>query len=65
MSGGIIIQRRAALLAAAQDPSIYGSMTDGDKMAVDAIATKAPDETTAQDIRHLAKLIHHTVEYNP
>ena len=58
MSGGIIIQRRAVLVPAATDPSIYNSLPDHCKDRIDAIAIKAPGDTTAQDIETLAALIH-------
>lgn len=58
MSGGIIIQRRAVLVPAAIDSSIYNSLPDHCKSRVDAIVAKAPGDTTAEDIETLAALIH-------
>jgi hypothetical protein len=55
--GGIIIQRFAALKPAAQDPSIYGSMSASQKAKVDAIVAKAPDQVTHDDVCELAGLI--------
>jgi hypothetical protein len=57
MSGGIIIQRRAALVPAANDPSLYGSLSDPCKDKVDEITAKAPGDTTEQDLQALAALI--------
>lgn len=58
MSGGIIIQRRAALLPAATDPSIYNSLPDISKEKIEVICAKAPGDTTAEDIQILGSLIH-------
>jgi len=57
MSGGIIIQRRAALVPAANDASIYGSLSDACKDKVDEITAKSPADTTEQDMQALAALI--------
>lgn len=56
--GGIIIQRRAALLPAATDPSIYNSLSDSSKEKIEVIVAKAPGDTTEQDIQLLGALIH-------
>lgn len=58
MSGGIIIQRRAVLVPAATDPSIYNSLPTHCKDQIEAIAAKAPGDTTAEDIQTLGALIH-------
>lgn len=57
MSSGIIIQRRAVLVPAANDPSIYQSLNDDCKDKVDIITAKGPGATTAEDIQVLAALI--------
>jgi len=57
MSGGIIIQRRAALVPAANDPSLYGALSDASKDKVDEITAKSPIDTTEHDIQTLAALI--------
>ena len=56
--GGIIIQRRAVLVPAATDPSIFNELSSGDQSAVTEIANKGPDETTADDIAFLSAKIH-------
>ena len=58
MSGGIIIQRRAVLVPAANDPSIYQSLNNDCKDKVDAVTAKAPGDTTAEDIQTLGAMIH-------
>lgn len=57
MGGGIIINRRAALLNAAMDPSIYPYLSQTTKDAVECIARKAPGDTTQDDIETLAAAI--------
>lgn len=57
MGSGIIIQRRAVLLPAAMDSSIYGSLSDRMKDKVEAVNAKAPADVTEADIRTLAKAI--------
>lgn len=57
MSGGIIIQRRAVLLPAVMDPSIYGSLSDATKDAVEAVNAKGPGDTTDTDIAVLVGAI--------
>lgn len=57
MSGGIIIQRRAVLLPAAMDTSIYNYLSTEAKNAVEAIAAKAPADVTESDIHTLAQAI--------
>lgn len=59
--GGIIIQRRAVLLPAAKDSSIYGSLPDYCQQQIDDIAAKAPANVTEQDINLLAALINFAV----
>lgn len=56
--GGIIIQRRAVLVPAANDPSIYDSLSSENKDKVDVITAKAPAATTAEDIQTLGAVIH-------
>jgi hypothetical protein len=58
MSGGIIIQRRAVLVPAATDPSIYDSLSHNNQGKVDEIAAKAPGDTTEEDIQTLGAVIH-------
>ena len=58
MSGGIIIQRRAALVPAAMDSSIYSYLSDDMKDAVEAVAAKDPASCTEEDIKTLARAIH-------
>ena len=57
MSGGIIIQRRAVLLPAVMDPSIYDSLSDATKDAVEAVNAKGPGDTTEEDIATLVSAI--------
>lgn len=57
MSGGIIIQRRALLLPAVMDTSIYSFLSDEMKDTVEAISAKEPHQVTEQDIHTLAKAI--------
>jgi hypothetical protein len=52
-AGGIIQQRAAVLLTAAQDTSIYDYMTDAQRDSVDDIAAKAPADRTQADINCL------------
>lgn len=56
--GGIIIQRRAVLLPAATDSSIYDSLSQANKTKVDTIEAKDPMDTTAEDIQTLGAVIH-------
>lgn len=53
MGGGIIINRAAALLTVAEDPSIYSAMTDEQREAVDAIGSKDPADRTQEDVNFL------------
>lgn len=53
MSGGIIIQRNAALLVAVTNPSLYDSLSEQTKAAVDAIDTKSPASRTSDDLQML------------
>lgn len=55
--GGIIIQRRAALLTAAKDPSIYDNLPMNCKDKIDDIDTKPPDQCTEHDLRTLVKML--------
>ncbi len=55
--GGIIIQRRAALLTAAKDPSIYDNLPMNCKDKIDDIDTKAPASCTEHDLHTLVKMI--------
>ncbi len=55
--GGIIIQRRAAILPAITDPSLYNSLPGPCKMTVDAIVNKAPGDVTDIDLSVLAAMI--------
>jgi len=57
MSGGIIIQRFAALKPAATDPSIYDSLPTSCKLTIDTICAKAPGSVTSADISTLAAMI--------
>ena len=57
MSGGIIIQRRAVLVPAATDPSLYDSLPPTCKATVDAIVAKAPADVTDNDLAILAAMI--------
>lgn len=57
MSGGIIIQRRAALLTAAKDPSLYDNLPMNCKDTIDDIEAKAPASCTEHDLRTLVKMI--------
>lgn len=55
--GGIIIQRAKALLTAANDPSIYGSMSDEQKNRIEDINRKGPADYTEADVRMLTCVI--------
>lgn len=57
MSGGIIIQRRAAIVPTVTDSSIYNSLPAPCKAAVDAIVSKAPADVTDNDLAILAAMI--------
>lgn len=57
MSGGIIIQRRAAIVPTVTDPSLYDSLPAPCKTAVDAITAKAPGDVTDADLAVLAAMI--------
>lgn len=57
MSGGIIIQRRAALLTAAKDTSLYANLPQNEKAKVDAIDTKPPDQCTQKDLETLVYVL--------
>jgi len=52
-AGGIIQDRAAVLLTAAQATSMYDSMTDDQRDAVDAVASKGPADRTQADINCL------------
>lgn len=55
--GGIIIQRRQALLTAIKDPSLYNLLPQGWKDKVDAISNADPASCTLKDLKTLAKAI--------
>lgn len=57
MSGGIIINRRKALLTAVKDPSLYDNLPMNCKDKVDDIEAKAPADCTEQDLRTLVKML--------
>ncbi len=57
MSGGIIIQRRAALLTAAKDSSIYDNLPMSCKDKIDDIEAKAPASCTEHDLHVLVKML--------
>jgi len=57
VSGGIIIQRRAAIVPTVTDPSLYDSLPDNCKATVDAIVNKAPGDCTDIDLAVLAAMI--------
>ena len=57
MSGGIIIRRRAALLGAAKDQSLYDTLPAGEKAKVDAIDTKPIDQCTQKDLETLVHVL--------
>jgi len=57
MSGGIIIQRRAAIVPTVTDPSLYNSLPPACKAAVDAIVNKSPADVTDNDLSVLAAMI--------
>lgn len=57
MSGGIIIQRRAALLVAAKDASLYDLLPAGEKAKVDVIDAKPPDQCTQKDLETLVHVL--------
>lgn len=57
MSGGIIIRRRAVLLAAAKDSSLYDNLPMNCKDKIDDIAAKDPASCTEHDLRTLVKMI--------
>lgn len=57
MSGGIIIQRRAAIVPTVTDPSLYNSLPDACKATVDAIVNKAPADVNDNDLSVLAAMI--------
>ena len=55
--GGIIINRRAAIVPAVTAPAIYDSLPAPCKAAVDAITAKAPGDVTDYDLAVLAAMI--------
>jgi len=57
MSGGIIIRRRAALLTAAKDSSLYDPLPQTEKAKVDSIDTKPPDQCTQHDLETLVYVL--------
>lgn len=57
MSGGIIIQRRAALLTAAKEPCMYDNLPAGYKAKVDAIDLAPPSQCTEHDLETLTKVL--------
>lgn len=57
MSGGIIIQRRAAIVPAVTDPSLYDSLPGNCKTVVDALVGKLPADVTDNDLAVLAAMI--------
>lgn len=57
MSGGIIIQRRAAIIPAVTDSSLYDALPTPCKSVVDAIVHKAPGDITDADLAVLAAMI--------
>lgn len=60
--GGIIISRRAVLLPAAMDPSIYDSLSTNTQDQIEAINLKAPGDMTEGDILTLAQAIREACE---
>lgn len=57
MGGGIIIQRRAVIVPAATDPSIYNSLPAPCKATVDSIVAKSPADVTDLDLSVLVAMI--------
>lgn len=55
--GGIIIQRRAAIVTAVTDPSLYGSLPQTCKSVVDSIVGKPELDCTDNDLAVLAAMI--------
>lgn len=55
--GGIIIQRRAAIVTALADASLYNSLPDQCKAVVDAIVSKPELDCTDNDLAVLAAMI--------
>ena len=55
--GGIIIQRRAALLTAAKDPSIYDNLPMGCKDKIDDVENKPAASCTEHDLHTLVKML--------
>ena len=55
--GGIIIQRRAAIVPTVTDPSLYDSLPAPCKATVDAIVGKLPTDVTDNDLAVLAAMI--------
>jgi hypothetical protein len=53
MSGGIIIQRNAALLVAVTEPCFYNALSPHIKARVDAIDAKDPASRTQDDCNAL------------
>lgn len=56
-SGGIIIQRRAAIVPAVTDPSLYDYLPSNCKAAVDAIVGKLPADVTDNDLAILTAML--------
>lgn len=57
MSGGIIIQRRLALLTAVKHPSLFDNLPMNCKDKVDEIEAKGPASCTEHDLHTLVKMI--------
>jgi len=57
VSGGIIIQRRAAIVPAVTDPSLYNSLPPTCKATVDAIVAKLPADVTDFDLSVLVAML--------
>lgn len=62
MSGGIIIQRRLALLSAVKAPCFYDELPDSIKSKIDAIDQASPSACTQQDLVRLARYLRLAVE---
>jgi hypothetical protein len=56
-AGGIVNQRAAALLTAAQDSSLYDGLPSASKTTVDAVAAKDPTTRDIHDCENLLKVL--------
>lgn len=56
MSGGIIIQRRAAIKTAVNDPSIYGSLSQACRDRIDDINAKTLDQWSEDEESFMASM---------